>query len=132
MPLTAYRTDAEAIERANDSKFGLGGSVWTSDAAAGSALANQLLAGTVWVNQHTNLTGAPFGGYKTSGLGRELGKADVTTFTESRKRATPRALTALCRLCRRSRAPLRIVSRAASVRHLICVLWGAETLSLAK
>jgi phenylacetaldehyde dehydrogenase len=39
-------------------------------------------SGTVWVNQHLTMTGAPFGGFKSSGLGRELGKADVVAFTE--------------------------------------------------
>eukprot|EP01050_Picozoa_sp_SAG11_P009171 SAG11_NODE_846_length_6884_cov_5.651732_7_plen_87_part_00 len=45
---------------------------------AGAAMqANRVESGTVWVNQHLTMTGAPFGGFKSSGLGRELGKADV-------------------------------------------------------
>jgi acyl-CoA reductase-like NAD-dependent aldehyde dehydrogenase len=83
LPITPYKTDAEAVERANSSEYGLGGSVWSKDVAAGNELASKILAGTVWVNAHTPLTGAPFGGFKQSGLGRELGKADITAFTES-------------------------------------------------
>ena len=73
----------EAVERANASSYGLGGSVWTKNVKEGAKLADQIAAGTVWVNEHAELTGAPFGGYKQSGLGRELGKADISTFTES-------------------------------------------------
>ena len=83
LPIAPYSDDAEAMRRANASDLGLGGSVWSSDASAAADLAAGLEAGTVWVNQHTDLTGAPFGGFKQSGLGRELGKADVTAFTES-------------------------------------------------
>ena len=77
-----HRSDEEAVARANDSEYGLGGSVWTSDFATGNALASKLLAGTVWVNQHTDLTEAPFGGFKQSGLGREFGSFNVASFTE--------------------------------------------------
>ena len=63
-----YKTDAEAVERANNTLYGLAGSVWTQDPKAGAELADKLVAGTGWVNQHTNLTGAPFGGFKESGL----------------------------------------------------------------
>ena len=83
LPIAPYSDDAEAMRRANASDLGLGGSVWSTDASAAADLAAGLEAGTVWVNQHTDLTGAPFGGFKQSGLGRELGKADVTAFTES-------------------------------------------------
>jgi acyl-CoA reductase-like NAD-dependent aldehyde dehydrogenase len=83
LPIAPYSTDEEAVERANSSDYGLGGSVWSKDVAAGNELASKILAGTVWVNQHTNLTGAPFGGFKQSGLGRELGKEDVNAYTES-------------------------------------------------
>ncbi|EOD42182.1 putative aldehyde dehydrogenase [Emiliania huxleyi CCMP1516] len=82
MPITPYKSDEEAVARANDSEYGLGGSVWTSDFATGNALASKLLAGTVWVNQHTDLTEAPFGGFKQSGLGREFGSFNVASFTE--------------------------------------------------
>ena len=81
--ITPYSDDDEAVRRANDTEYGLGGSVWSSDTTAGNELAAKILSGTVWVNQHTPLTGAPFGGFRQSGLGRELGRADISTFTES-------------------------------------------------
>ncbi|KAL7526651.1 hypothetical protein ACHAWF_001860 [Thalassiosira exigua] len=83
LPITPYADDDEAVRRANDSDMGLGGSVWSSDPSAAADLAAKLEAGTVWVNQHGDLTGAPFGGFKQSGIGRELGLADITAFTES-------------------------------------------------
>lgn len=82
MPIITYKTEEEALRRANDTKFGLGGSVWGTDLAKANALAARVQAGTVWVNAHSDLTWAPFGGFKWSGIGRELGKADITAFTE--------------------------------------------------
>ena len=83
MPIAPYKTDDEAVARANDTSYGLGGSVWSNDLAAANALASKMLAGTVWVNQHTDLTKAPFGGFKQSGLGREFGTFNVSSFTEA-------------------------------------------------
>jgi len=83
LPVIKYSDEADAVRRANDSKFGLGGSVWTPDEAKGASIAGQLHAGTVWVNCHTNGTGGPFGGFKQSGIGREGSKiCDANTFTE--------------------------------------------------
>ena len=83
LPVMSYKTDEEALARANGTKFGLGGSVWSTDVAAANALAQRIQSGTVWVNRHMDITGAPFGGFKWSGVGRELGKADLDTFSES-------------------------------------------------
>jgi acyl-CoA reductase-like NAD-dependent aldehyde dehydrogenase len=82
LPILSYKTEKEALMRANATEYGLGGSVWSADANAANELAAKLQAGTVWVNDHMSLTGAPFGGFKSSGLGRELGIADLSTFTE--------------------------------------------------
>lgn len=82
LPVMRFSDDDEAIARANATKFGLGGSVWGSDIAGANALAARISSGTVWVNDHLTLTGAPFGGFRWSGLGRELGKADLDTFSE--------------------------------------------------
>jgi len=82
LPIMPYQNDEEAIERANSSHYGLGGSVWTKDIAMGNKLAERVLSGTVWVNDHLAVTAAPFGGFRESGIGREGGKADLSTFTE--------------------------------------------------
>merc|ERR1712110_1223513 len=73
LPVIKYADEADALKRANASDFGLGGSVWSPNQEKAAALAAQLEAGTVWVNCHTDLTGGPFGGFKQSGMGREMG-----------------------------------------------------------
>lgn len=74
IPICKYSTVEEAVHRANNTTFGLGGSVWGADTSAASAVAAQLQCGTAWVNQHIVLSQfTPFGGFKESGLGRELG-----------------------------------------------------------
>merc|ERR1712050_504323 len=82
LPVIKYSDTGDAIRRANDSNFGLGGSVWSPDEDKAAAIAGQIQAGTVWINAHTPLTGGPFGGFKESGVGREIGMADLGTFTE--------------------------------------------------
>jgi acyl-CoA reductase-like NAD-dependent aldehyde dehydrogenase len=82
IPVMSYSTDDEAIERANNSEYGLGGSVWGKDVKKANELGFRLEAGTVWVNDHLSPTGGPFGGFKQSGIGRELSLADVNTYTE--------------------------------------------------
>jgi acyl-CoA reductase-like NAD-dependent aldehyde dehydrogenase len=72
LPVLAFTDIAEVIGRANNSRFGLGGSVWTRDIAKGATIARQLEAGVVWVNHHVGLTrDLPFGGAKESGIGRQ-------------------------------------------------------------
>jgi len=82
LPVMTFTSDDEAVRRANATAFGLGASVWSKDVKRANEMASRLRAGTCWVNDHLTLTGAPFGGFKTSGLGRELGKSDVEAFTE--------------------------------------------------
>merc|ERR1712187_1033662 len=83
LPVIKYSDEADALKKANASQYGLGGSVWSNDTEKAAALAAQLEAGTVWVNTHTDLTGGPFGGFKQSGIGREMGvQADLDTYTE--------------------------------------------------
>jgi len=82
LPVIKYSDTDDAVRRANASDYGLGGSVWSTDINKASSIAAQIQAGTVWINAHTPLTGGPFGGFKSSGVGRELGFADVGTFTE--------------------------------------------------
>ena len=73
LPVIAYSELDEAVERANRTRYGLGGSVWGPEAAA-VEVADRLRAGTVWVNTHADLRNdAPFGGIGWSGLGSEYG-----------------------------------------------------------
>ncbi len=71
-----YATEGEAVAIANDSPYGLAGSVWSRDVPRAITVAHRIRSGTVWVNDVHLLNGyAPFGGYKQSGVGRELGPA---------------------------------------------------------
>jgi len=69
------RDDEEAVKVANDSMYGLAGAVWSSDIERAQRLAEQMRTGTVWINEHHMLTPEhPFGGYKQSGVGYEMGE----------------------------------------------------------
>jgi betaine-aldehyde dehydrogenase len=72
----------DAVRIANDSRYGLCGSVWSADADAATAIAKRIQTGTICVNHFGMAFGAPFGGYKHSGLGRELGPEGVDAFME--------------------------------------------------
>jgi len=83
MPVLTYRDLDEVVERANASELGLGASVWASDESRAIEVAGRLEAGTVWVNQHPNLSpDTPFGGIKQSGLGVEGSLHGVLGFTD--------------------------------------------------
>ena len=72
----------EVIDRANNSIFGLAAAVWTQDINKAKYVANRIKAGTVWVNCHNVLSYAvPFGGYKQSGIGRDLGEYALHEYT---------------------------------------------------
>jgi aldehyde dehydrogenase len=72
LAVTTFKTTEEAIEIANDTLYGLGAGVWTRDAHELYQVPRAIKAGRVWVNQyHAYPAGAPFGGYKQSGIGRE-------------------------------------------------------------
>lgn len=78
-----FKTVEEAIDRANRHKYGLAGAVMTRDLGQAIYVSNALRAGTVWVNCYNVLgTQAPFGGYKMSGSGRELGEYGLEAYTE--------------------------------------------------
>lgn len=73
----------ELINRANNSEYGLAAGVWTRDIAKAHYISNNLRAGTVWVNCYNAFDAAsPFGGYKQSGLGREMGSYALNNYTE--------------------------------------------------
>jgi betaine-aldehyde dehydrogenase len=77
-----YDSDDEAVAIANDSEYGLGGSVWTSDEQRGIDIARRVRTGTVGVNYYELDLGSPFGGMKDSGLGRELGPEALHNYFE--------------------------------------------------
>jgi aldehyde dehydrogenase (NAD+) len=72
----------DAVRIANDSAYGLAGSVWTEDGDAGMDIARRVRTGTFGVNQYTMDFVAPFGGYKASGVGREFGKEGLEHYLE--------------------------------------------------
>ncbi|WP_437191995.1 aldehyde dehydrogenase family protein [Planctomicrobium sp. SH527] len=73
----------EVVERGNRTNFGLAAAVWTRDVSKAHQVAARLRAGTVWVNCYDVFdAGAPFGGFKHSGIGRELGEAALSNYTE--------------------------------------------------
>lgn len=83
LPVVSYREVDEAVSRANATRFGLSGSVWSSDPEAAALVARRLECGTAWVNQHIAVSpNLPFGGLKWSGIGVENGPWGLLGFTE--------------------------------------------------
>ncbi|GGL17149.1 aldehyde dehydrogenase [Nocardia jinanensis] len=87
-----FTDEDEAIAIANDSDYGLGGSVWSSDVERAANLAARVQSGTIGVNHYTNDPVAPFGGIKSSGMGRELGPEGLHTFQHIRTVYLPPAV----------------------------------------
>lgn len=78
-----FKTEEEVIKMANDSDYGLGAGVWTKDINRAIRVSSSLEAGTVWVNDYLNSThGGPFGGYKKSGIGREVHKVALDYYSQ--------------------------------------------------
>lgn len=83
LSLLRFSSEEEAVEIANSVAYGLSASVWTCDLDRSLSLSRRIEAGTVWVNCFMDgFQELPFGGYKQSGLGRELGRAAVEEYTE--------------------------------------------------
>ena len=81
----AFEDEADAVGIANDSAYGLSGSIWTSDVGRALRVSRAVEAGNLSVNSHASVRySTPFGGYKASGLGRELGPDAVAAFTETK------------------------------------------------
>jgi len=82
---TRFNADRGVRAAANDTPYGLAASVWTKDISKAHRTAREINAGTVWVNCHNAFdTALPFGGYKQSGWGRELGEAAIDLYTQTK------------------------------------------------
>jgi aldehyde dehydrogenase (NAD+) len=83
MSIIPFKGIEEVIDRANRTTYGLAAAVWTKDVQKAHAIAHSVRAGTVWVNCYNVLDNrAPFGGFKQSGIGRELGEYGLQQYTE--------------------------------------------------
>jgi len=82
LSVIAYDDVDDAVRIANDSDYGLAGTVWTADQEAGLDVARRVRAGTYGVNTYTMDFAAPFGGFKDSGIGREFGPEGLAQYTE--------------------------------------------------
>lgn len=81
--LIPFKDENDVIFQANDTEFGLAAMVWTKDINRAHQVARAMKAGTVWINTLFELDPiTPFGGYKQSGLGRELGAESIDAYTQ--------------------------------------------------
>lgn len=90
---TTYSTTEEALQIANDRKYGLGANVWSQNQTTLNTLSHGIKAGRVWVNNvHNYPAGAPFGGYGKSGIGRENHKSAITSYMQAKNILTDTSL----------------------------------------
>jgi aldehyde dehydrogenase (NAD+) len=83
MNILKFKDVDEVVQRGNKTFYGLAAAIWTKDITKAHRLANNLRAGTVWVNCYDVFdAAAPFGGFKMSGIGRELGEYALSLYTE--------------------------------------------------
>jgi betaine-aldehyde dehydrogenase len=85
-----YDCEEEAVAIANDSPYGLSGSVWSPDLDRAVAIARRVRTGMVSINGRPQAYGSPFGGYKQSGLGREMGPEGFRAYLETKSIAVAR------------------------------------------
>ena len=79
----AFKDETDAVFQGNHTDYGLSAAVWTRDVSRAHKVARSLKAGTVWINCFNQLDPiSPFGGYKQSGFGRELGKYAIDLYTQ--------------------------------------------------
>ena len=85
LTVTGFHSDGEAADIANSSKYGLAAGIWSNNTNRATGLANLIDSGTVWINDyHMISAAAPRGGYKESGIGRELGIDGIMEYTQTR------------------------------------------------
>lgn len=84
LSILAYRDEEHAVEIANGTEYGLSGAVWAADEARAGAFARRLDAGQLHINGGQFNPIAPFGGYKASGVGRELGRYGLEEFLQTK------------------------------------------------
>ncbi|TDV57391.1 aldehyde dehydrogenase family protein [Actinophytocola oryzae] len=85
LTVETFTTEDEAVELGNDTDYGLAGAVWTADRERGRRVARRLRHGTVWINDFgPYLPGAEWGGFKRSGIGRELGPTGLAEYQEAK------------------------------------------------
>ena len=78
-----FKNEEDVIQMANDSEYGLGGAVWTRDINTAMRVSRGIQTGRMWVNTYNQIPeGAPFGGYKKSGIGRENHKMMIAHYTQ--------------------------------------------------
>ena len=82
LSVISYQDDADAIRIANDSQFGLGGSIWSPDPERALGVAQQVRSGTVGINGYMPSLGSPFGGVKASGMGSEFGPEALGSYQQ--------------------------------------------------
>ena len=81
LPILSWSDEDDVIARANNTRMGLGASVWTNDKVEARRIAEQIEAGSVWVNSHMEVNpNYPFGGHKDSGIGYENGLGGVKAY----------------------------------------------------
>lgn len=89
LSIIPYDTEEDAIKIANDSVYGLAGSVWTADVQRGIEVSEKIRTGTYAINWYAFDPCCPFGGYKNSGIGRENGPEGVEHFTQQKSVLMP-------------------------------------------
>jgi len=90
LPVIRFSDVDDVVRRANSTRFGLSGSVWSADPARARAIAQRLEVGTAWINHHVGVEyDVPFGGTKESGIGREYGAQGLKNYTETRAVSVP-------------------------------------------